>query len=209
MLLWLTLKGPLPLHNAGGVVWRGGMEKVLNEKQGPARSANPCYHLCPEPELNRHDPFGPQDFKSCVSTNSTIRADPARRGVVRFAFTFFVGRLLDFPEERTTKNESRKIRRGRIFEARVGIEPTYRSFADSCLTTWLPRPEKILKFDAPTKFGPPHTPPSLIAQRMRGPHRTILQGETYRSAEKPRQIKSPSDFRSSVLKSNSSAYPNT
>ena len=24
-------------------------------------------------------------------------------------------------------------------EARVGIEPTYRGFADPCLTTWLPR----------------------------------------------------------------------
>lgn len=24
------------------------------------------------------------------------------------------------------------------FEARVGIEPTHKSFADSCLTTWLP-----------------------------------------------------------------------
>ena len=28
----------------------------------------------PEPELNRHGPFGPQDFKSCVSTCFTTRA---------------------------------------------------------------------------------------------------------------------------------------
>ncbi len=27
-------------------------------------------------------------------------------------------------------------------EARSGIEPLYRSFADSCLTTWLPRQKK-------------------------------------------------------------------
>ena len=26
-------------------------------------------------ELNRHGPFGPQDFKSCVSTSSTTRVN--------------------------------------------------------------------------------------------------------------------------------------
>jgi hypothetical protein len=31
--------------------------------------------LCPGTELNRYGPCGPQDFKSCVSTNSTTRAN--------------------------------------------------------------------------------------------------------------------------------------
>lgn len=30
--------------------------------------------LCPGTELNRYDRCGSQDFKSCVSTNSTTRA---------------------------------------------------------------------------------------------------------------------------------------
>ncbi len=30
----------------------------------------------------------------------------------------------------------------KVLEARVGIEPTYRGFADPGLTTWLPRPFK-------------------------------------------------------------------
>ena len=38
------------------------------------RPANTGENLYPERDLNPHGPFGPTDFKSVVSTNSTIRA---------------------------------------------------------------------------------------------------------------------------------------
>jgi hypothetical protein len=38
------------------------------------RSLHSIEIWCPEPDSNRHRPFGPRDFKSLVSTYSTIRA---------------------------------------------------------------------------------------------------------------------------------------
>ncbi len=32
-------------------------------------------------ELNRHGPYGPQDFKSCVSTSSTTRVEHINKSV--------------------------------------------------------------------------------------------------------------------------------
>jgi hypothetical protein len=46
-----------------------------HEKLRPFRiTAQSTTLWCPEPDSNRHRPFGPRDFKSLVSTYSTIRA---------------------------------------------------------------------------------------------------------------------------------------
>jgi hypothetical protein len=39
------------------------------------------------------------------------------------------------------KRATAQITSGLNLEARVGIEPTYKGFADLSLTTWVPRPE--------------------------------------------------------------------
>jgi hypothetical protein len=36
-------------------------------------------------------------------------------------------------------------KRGKMLEARVGIEPTHKGFADLSLTTWVPRPYTICR----------------------------------------------------------------
>jgi hypothetical protein len=45
-----------------------------------------------------------------------------------------------------------------IVEARVGIEPTHKGFADLSLTTWVPRPER----ECPACAGPEKHNPSLV-----------------------------------------------
>ena len=40
-------------------------------------------------------------------------------------------------------------------EARVGIEPTYKGFADLSLTTWVPRPTSQLSFPGGKSPRPP------------------------------------------------------
>ncbi len=62
----------------------------------------------PEWESNPHGHFWPQDFKSCVSTSSTIRANPkpekakATSGVkfTKKKRTAFAGRVLFFPSQK-------------------------------------------------------------------------------------------------------------
>ncbi len=46
----------------------------LRAKREKKSDLNLSDRLCPGTELNRYGPYGPQDFKSCVSTNSTTRA---------------------------------------------------------------------------------------------------------------------------------------
>ena len=47
-------------------------QKLFNKKQETASLQSPVWY--PERDLNPHDPFGSTEFKSVVSTNSTIRA---------------------------------------------------------------------------------------------------------------------------------------
>ena len=64
----------------------------------------------------------PRDFKSLASANS---ATPANRNVDMSKCRYFeisIFRCLDMSS----------------YEARAGLEPAYKGFADPCLTTWLP-----------------------------------------------------------------------
>src|ERR1051326_7733437 len=75
-----------------------------------------------KPSLENESPFGECDSQS---GNDPIPSPLGGEGRVRGAFN-----CMD-----TTK-ENEKL------EAGVGIEPTHKSFADSCLTTWLTRHRK-------------------------------------------------------------------
>jgi hypothetical protein len=52
----------------------------------------------------------------------------------------------------------RSINNGKILigelEARVGIEPTHKGFADLSLTTWVPRLELVARLYAPESINP-------------------------------------------------------
>ena len=98
--------------------------------------------------MNRHGPCGPQDFKSCASTNF---ATPA---LFSGALESFSGRfpagLLWSSKPRCSVTQHRRdmvrIRGKRCkgnsgvgFEATTGFEPVHKGFADLSLTTWVRR----------------------------------------------------------------------
>jgi hypothetical protein len=54
--------------------------------------------------------------------------------------TIFAKRPQMSANERMTTNPMTTAKCKRSLEARVGIEPTHKGFADLSLTTWVPRP---------------------------------------------------------------------
>jgi hypothetical protein len=57
-------------------VWAqyGHSERTQQSYEPSDKGTKLLFLWCPEPDSNRHRPFGPRDFKSLVSTYSTIRA---------------------------------------------------------------------------------------------------------------------------------------
>jgi hypothetical protein len=62
-------------------------------------------------------------------------------------------------------------------EARVGIEPTHKGFADLSLTTWVPRPELKVSSQARIVYGCIGIAPTAKRPRREG-YETILERET-------------------------------
>ena len=62
-----------------GLRWGKLTHPSGDSREGPGDTKKPCNSALqgpsyPERDLNPHDPFGSTEFKSVVSTNSTIRA---------------------------------------------------------------------------------------------------------------------------------------
>ena len=53
-----------------------GLLRKIKKPQTSAELMFEAFEMCPGTELNRYDRCGSQDFKSCVSTNSTTGARP-------------------------------------------------------------------------------------------------------------------------------------
>jgi hypothetical protein len=78
---------------------------------------------CPGTDLNRYDRCGSQDFKSCVSTNSTTRAIEVFRFQLA-VFKYAAQTVLFFFKKNPPLREE-------VFERKTGLEPATSTLARS------------------------------------------------------------------------------
>ena len=89
--------------------------------------------------MNRHGPCGPQDFKSCASTNSATPATPTSAVRHGSSIKTTVGQNISTRNKPLHRFCFDEVIWWRDIEASGGFEPPHKGFADLSLTTWVRR----------------------------------------------------------------------